>query len=60
MATVKYSVPNWCQQLIVKAVGLDPRGVAVKLDGEDFVVILEHKTRKEYLINKSTGNVVEV
>ena len=56
---VKFYVPNWVQKLVAKAVGLDPSGVAVRMDDDDTIVLLDHKTRKEYIIDKATGNVVE-
>lgn len=58
MATVKFTVPNWCQELIAKAVGLDPEGTVVRQEDDSSIVLLEHKTRKEYIINKITGAVI--
>ena len=58
MATAKFTVPNWCQELIARAVDLDPRGIAVRTEDEKSIVLLEHKTRKEYIVNKTTGQVI--
>jgi len=57
MATVKFADPNWSQKLIARAVGLDPASVVVRLDSDDTIVLLEHKTRAEYIVNKTTGKV---
>ena len=59
MATLKFSAPNWCQGLIIRAVGLDPSNTAIRQEDSDSIVVLEHKTRKEYIINKATGKVLE-
>lgn len=55
--TTKNSVPNWCQSLIAKAVGLDPGSIAVRLEDDMSIVLLEHKSRKEYIVNKTDGKV---
>ena len=59
MSTVKLTVPNWCQRLIASAVGLDPEAIVVRVDSDDTIVMMDHKTRNEYIINKATGKVVE-
>lgn len=58
MSTVKFTVPNWGQGLIAKAVNLDPDGIVVRMEDDSKICFLEHKTQKEYIVNKSTGNVV--
>ena len=58
MATAKFAVPNWCQELIARAVNLDPDGISVRMEDDSKIVLLEHRTRKEYIINKTTGTVV--
>lgn len=60
MATTKFTVPNWEQGLIAQAVGLDPGGIAVRADDDKTIVMLEHKTRKEYIVDKVTGKVLVI
>lgn len=59
MATVRFSAPNWGQTVIAKAARLDPDGVVVRSEDENRIVFLENKTRKEYIVNKITGSVIE-
>lgn len=59
MSNGKFSVPNWLQALVARSVGLDPNGVLVRMEDESRIVFLEHKTRHEYSVNKTTGKVVE-
>ena len=59
MSTVKFSEPNWAQKLIAKAIGLEPAEIVVRTDSEDMIVLLAHKTRVEYIVNKVTGKVTE-
>ena len=59
MATVRFSVPNWGQTVIAKAARLDPDGVVVRAEDESRIVFLENKSRKEYIVNKITGTVIE-
>lgn len=59
MATVRFSVPNWGQTAIAKAARLDPDGVVVRAEDESRIVFLENKSRKEYIVNKITGSVIE-
>ncbi len=58
MATGKFVAPNWMQALVAESVGLDPNAVAVRMEDDTRIVFLVHKTRKEYSVNKTTGNVV--
>ena len=59
MSTVKFTDLNWYQRLMAQAVGLDPAGCVVRLESEDMIVYLEHKSRMEYIVNKTTGKVIE-
>lgn len=59
MATVKFTVPNWGQAQIAKAVNLDPDKVVVRNENEDSICFLQHMPRKEFLVNKVTGHVIE-
>lgn len=58
MATMKFTVPNWAQALIVRAINLDANGISVRLEDDRIIVLLEHKTGVEYIVNKATGKVV--
>ena len=58
MATTKFTVPNWGQELIARAVNLEPDGIVVRMEDDRLICFLEHKTQKEYIVNKSTGDVV--
>lgn len=54
---MKYTVPNWFQSLIAKAIGLDPKGIAVRSDDDRSIVFLEHKPHREILVSKITGEI---
>jgi len=58
MATVKFQVPNWAQAAMAEKIGLDPEGLAVRMEDDTAICYLEHKTRKEYLLDKKTGKVI--
>lgn len=58
MAAARFTVPNWGQELIARAVNLDPDGLSVQYENEDLICFLEHKTRKTYQVNKTTGGVI--
>ena len=59
MATICFSVPNWGQAIIASAVKLDPDDVVVRTEDETRIVFLESRTRKEYIVNKVTGVVIQ-
>lgn len=59
METDKFTVPNWIQSRVAESIGLKPSQVVVRMEDESRIVFLVHKTRKEYSVNKTTGNVVE-
>lgn len=56
---MKYTVPNWGQAQLAKGAGLNPDKVVVSLENELFIVFLQHMPRKEFTVDKKTGNVVE-
>ena len=58
MATDKFTVPNWIQSRVAELIGLKPSQVVVRMEDESRIVFLVHKTREEYSVNKTTGNVV--
>lgn len=55
----KFTVPNWSQEQLAKAKGLDPCGVVVMNESDHLISFLEHKTRNEYLIDKRDGSVLK-
>lgn len=56
---MKYTVPNWGQAQLAKGAGLNPNKVVVSLENDLFIVFLQHMPRKEFTVDKKTGNVVE-
>lgn len=60
MATKKFTVPNWSQALITKAVGLDPSNVAVEHEDDMRITFLQHMPRKTIMVNKHTGEMTEM
>lgn len=60
MATKKYTVPNWGQATIARAVGLEPQKVAVRMEDETLIVFLQYMPRKEFFVNKKTGKVTQM
>jgi hypothetical protein len=59
MAMNKFTVPNWAQKLIAVAAKLKPDDVSVVTENERLIVFLRHTDRREFLVEKTTGNVVE-
>ena len=59
MAAMRFSIPNWGQAAIAKAVLLDPKEVVVRSENEGSIVFLELSSRREYIVNKITGKVTE-
>lgn len=59
MATVKFTVPNWGQAQLAKAVNLDPDKLVVRNEDDRNICFLQHLPRKEFLVNKVTGDVIE-
>ena len=53
---MKYTVPNWHQSLIAKAVDLDPKGVSVGHEDDTCIVFLQYMPRQEIVVEKSTGD----
>lgn len=59
MATVKFTVPNWGQAQLAKAANLDPDKVVVRSEDDNSICFLQHMPRKEFIVNKVTGHVIE-
>ena len=58
MATAKYTVPNWAQEIIARAVGLDPSNVAVGHENDRYITFLQYMPHKEFLVCKQDGVVI--
>ena len=59
MATKKCTVPNWAQALIARGVGLDPNKIVVRHEDDRNISFLQHMPRKEFLVGKADGQVIE-
>lgn len=59
MATKKFTVPNWAQALLARGIGLDPNEVVVRNEDDRHITFLQHMPRKEFLVSKSDGKVIE-
>lgn len=55
-----FSVPNWSQDALAKAAGLNMAVPAVKVDNDHLLVFMDLKTRVEYLLDKKDGGVTVV
>ena len=60
MSTVKFAIPNWSQAQLARAVNLDPGNVTVRNETDNNICFLQYKPRKEFLVDKITGKVIEV
>ena len=58
MATEKFAPPNWIQSIAAREVGISPEEAVVRMEDDTRIVFLEHKTRREIMVNKNTGRVV--
>lgn len=58
MALKKFSSPNWSQRLIADAVGLQGLKIAVILDEDNKLAVMDLASRNEYIISKKDGSVV--
>ena len=59
MEAARITVPNWNQSLIAQAVGLEPKSVSVRLDDDQSICFIDHKSRprRELIVDKTTGEV---
>ena len=57
MTVARFTIPNWGQELFARAIGLDPKGICVRLDNDQLIVFKEYKSGLEYMVSKSTGEV---
>lgn len=60
MSTMKFTVPNWGQSVLARAANLDPKKVVVRSENECNICFLQHMPRKEFLVDKVTGDVMEM
>lgn len=56
---MRYTVPNWAQAIIARAVNLDPNMVGVKHENDRNITFLQYNPRKEISISKVDGSVRE-
>lgn len=59
MATAKFTVPNWSQAQLALAVNLEPKKIAVRNESDRSICFLQYDPRKEFLVDKTTGEVIE-
>ena len=59
MATKKFTVPNWGQALIAKAVGLDPSNVAVEHEDDRTITFVQYQPHRSVLVGKIDGTVIK-
>ena len=53
-------VPNWAQDLLAKAVGLDMRCPAIRTEDSTSIVFIDLYDRSEYILKKSNGKVLKI
>lgn len=57
MSTKKFTVPNWSQSILAKAVGLDPKNVSVEHENEQCIVFLQYMPHRTVTVGKIDGTV---
>lgn len=58
VAAAKFSCPNWAQSAMAEKIGLNPKGISVRFEDDSKICYLDHKSRKEYLVDKTNGQVI--
>jgi hypothetical protein len=58
MATKKFTVPNWGQTVIARALNLDPKNVAVEQEDDRHITFLQYMPRVQIMVCKATGTVI--
>ena len=58
MATKKFSVPNWSQSILAKAIGLDPENVAVEHEDDKCIVFLQYMPHIVVTVGKIDGTTI--
>lgn len=59
MAAGKVTVPNWAQKLIAAAANLNTEDISVRIEDDRLIAFIRHTDRREILVNKVTGDVIE-
>ena len=57
MTSGKFTAPNWAQQRLADAIGLQGRSISIRMEDDARIVILDHKTHKEHVVQKKDGSV---
>lgn len=55
----KFTVPNFAQALIAKAIGLNPANVAVVHETDASITFLQYLPRKMFLVGKVDGTMID-
>ena len=58
MATKKFTVPNWGQAVIARAINLDPKNVTVAHENDRLITFLQFMPREEIIVCKIDGAVI--
>ena len=58
MATKKYTVPNWGQKAIARALDLDPNNIAVEHEDDRLIAFVQYSPREQILVSKADGTVI--
>ena len=53
-----FAVPDWSQDVLIRAAGLALAAPAVTLDNDHLLCVMDLKTRISYSIRKNDGQVV--
>ena len=59
VAAKEFATPNWAQGVIAAAAGIAAEEIAVRMEDDTRIVFLVHKSRREIIVNKRTGKVME-
>ena len=54
-----FAVPNWAQEVLAKAAGLQLAAPAIVIDNDTCVTFMDLATRDRFIVNKKDGRVVE-
>lgn len=54
-----FAVPNWAQEVLAKAAGLQLAVPAIVVDNDVSVTFMDLVTRDRFIVNKKDGRVVE-
>ena len=54
-----FAVPNWAQEVLARAAGLQMAVPAIVIDNDVCVTFMDLVTRDRFIVNKKDGRVVE-